>query len=101
MATLSQKHSQRVIVRRTDRTPPKVTNASMYQTHTGAMVGCAWSVLTGRRKHSVGRVTIDSITLLQQHLSLWSHICVCLPVFVSLLPCKHRFGEITRDFPHG
>lgn len=38
MATLSQQCSQRVTVRRTDRTPPKVTNASIYQTHTEAMV---------------------------------------------------------------
>lgn len=57
MAVLSQQHPQRVTVRQTDRTPPKVTNASIYQTHTGAMVGCASSVATGRRKHSVGRVT--------------------------------------------
>lgn len=57
MAFLSQQCSQRVTVRRTDRTPPKVTTASIYQTHTGAMVGCALSVSTGRRKHSVGRVT--------------------------------------------
>lgn len=33
MATLSQQRPQRVTVRQTDRTPPKVTNASIYQTH--------------------------------------------------------------------
>lgn len=57
MATLSQQRSQRLTVRQTDRTPPKVTNASIYQTHTGAMVGCASSVSTEHRKHSAGRVT--------------------------------------------
>lgn len=57
VATLSQQHPQRVTVRQTDRTPPRVTNASIYQTHTEAMAGCALSVSTGRRKHSVGRVT--------------------------------------------
>lgn len=57
MATPSQQHSERVTVRQTDRTPPKVTNASMYQTHTGVMAGCALSASTGHRKPSIGRVT--------------------------------------------
>lgn len=55
MATLSQQRSQRVTVRRTDRTPPRVTNASTYQTHTGAHGGVRFVCLD--RKHSVGRVT--------------------------------------------
>lgn len=57
MATLSEQRSWRVTVKQTDRTPPKVTNAFIYQTHTGAMAGCVLSVSTGCRKHSVGRVT--------------------------------------------
>lgn len=56
-ATLSQQRLQRLTVRQTDRMPPKVTNTFIYQTHTGAMEGCALSVPTGHRKHSVGRVT--------------------------------------------
>lgn len=33
MATTSQQQSERLTVKQTDRTPPKVKNASMYQTH--------------------------------------------------------------------
>lgn len=50
MATPSQQHSGRVTVRQTDRKPPKVTNASMYETHTGAMGGYAPSASTGHKK---------------------------------------------------
>lgn len=46
-ATLSQQSSQRVTVRRADRTPPKVTNASPSKTHTAGRGGDCLPVRLG------------------------------------------------------
>lgn len=50
----SQQQSEGLTVKQTDRTPPKVKNASMYQTHIGAKAGCTLSASTGCRKPSIG-----------------------------------------------
>lgn len=94
MAVLSQEHPQRVTVRQTDRTPPKVTKASTYQTQTGAVLGCASSVSTGHSNTPWAGSPIGSKTLVQWCSSSVSILCLSLCLS---LPLQHKFGEITGD----
>lgn len=77
---LSQQRSQRVTVRRTDRTPPKVTNASTDQTHGGGgAVGCVYLSGNPGNTPSAGSPIVSKNT----PASLCSHICLCVSLCVE------------------
>lgn len=74
MATTSQQHSGRVTVRQTDRKPPKVTNASAYETHTAGWGGAVCIDRTQKTLRLQGHRLMRKAPVKQQFL----FICLSL-----------------------